>query len=433
MSERDRIGAALAAATCALLGTGTANPVQAQEVKRWTLDSALLYYGEDGRRVKDVSASVNAKRDFDDDRFLSFDLSVDTLTGASPSGALATGGPQTFTRPSGNAIYTTSPAEIPLDDTFKDTRIAVGVSWMQPWARLYTVATGFSASDEYDYLHLGLNGSIARDFNDRNTTLSAGVAYSADHIDPVGGTPVALSSMGDVGNLGNRGGTESKDTLDLLIGFTQVLSRTMLMRVNYSYSNSSGYLTDPYKVLSVVDPLTGSTLARTPSGLGPDGQYRFESRPDSRVKQALFGEIKKDFGGKVLDVSARLMTDDWGIDSETLESRLRWPVGGNSYLEPHVRYYMQDAADFYRTSLVAGQPLPRYASADFRLGEFDGLTVGLKYGQTTASGNEWSARVEYYQQRGKLESAGLFGTQRAYEQLPELDAVIAQFSYRFSL
>jgi len=28
------------------------------------------------------------------------------------------------------------------------------------------------------------------------------------------------------------------------------------LRLNYSYSDSSGYLTDPYKILSVVDPVT---------------------------------------------------------------------------------------------------------------------------------------------------------------------------------
>ena len=60
------------------------------------------------------------------------------------------------------------------------------------------------------------------------------------------------------------GGSESKDVLDLLLGFTQVLDRTTVLRVNYSYSDSSGYLNDPYKILSVVDPLTGDTITRTP-------------------------------------------------------------------------------------------------------------------------------------------------------------------------
>ena len=79
-----------------------------------------------------------------------------------------------------------------------------------------------------------------------------------------------LAQMLDVGDGRNKlGGSDSKDVLDLLLGFTQVLNRTTVLRVNYSYSDSSGYLNDPYKILSVVDPLTGDTLARAPIGQGP--------------------------------------------------------------------------------------------------------------------------------------------------------------------
>ena len=77
--------------------------------------------------------------------------------------------------------------------------------------------------------------------------------------------------MLDVGDDSSKAGRDSKDVLDLLLGFTQVIGPTTVLRVNYSYSDSSGYLNDPYKILSVVDPLTGDTLTRTPASgaLGP--------------------------------------------------------------------------------------------------------------------------------------------------------------------
>ena len=97
MTKRDTfIGPAVAAATCTLLGSTAPSVAAAGEADRWDLDTALLYYGEDGDRVRDLSASVMTRRDFDDDRYLSLDLSVDSLTGASPSGAIATGAAQTF-------------------------------------------------------------------------------------------------------------------------------------------------------------------------------------------------------------------------------------------------------------------------------------------------------------------------------------------------
>lgn len=426
------ISTALTAASCALLGTA-ASPAAAEELERWSIDSALLYYAEDDGRVQDVSATVAATRGFEDDRSLGITLTVDTLTGASASGAIALDRPQTFTSPSGNKTYTTPAGEIPLDDTFLDTRYALNVAWTQPLARLYTFSAGIGFSTEYDYTHLGANLGLSRDFNKRNTTLSVGLAYSQDDIDPVGGAPIPLSQMLDVGDNSNKLGTDSKNVLDLLVGITQVLNRTTVMRINYSYSNSSGYLNDPYKILSVVDPLTGDTLSRVPVGEGPNGFYRYESRPDTRTKHSLFAEVKHAFGSPVLHVSYRFMTDDWNIDSHTLETRLRWPIGSASYVEPLLRYYTQNEAEFYRASLVEGAPLPEFASADFRLGNFDATTVGVRFGHRNPSGSEWNARLEYYQQSGEIPSEQIIGNQASREQYPDLGAVILQFGYRFAL
>jgi hypothetical protein len=437
MAANDRrIGAALAAATCTLLGAGKPTSASAADgVNAWEFDTALLYYGESDNRVRDISLSALAKRILEDERHLDLSLSVDTLTGASPSGAIATDGAQTFTSPSGRAVYSTPPNEIPLDDTFLDTRVAVSSRWTQPLARVYTASAGVNFSTEYDYTHIGADLGLTRDFNQRNTTLSAAIAYSQDDVDPVGGVPAALSQMLDVGDLSNRNGAESKDVLDVLIGVAQVINRTTLLRVNYSFSDSSGYLSDPYKFLSVVDPVTGDTLIHTPlpGAEGPSGIYRFDSRPDGRTKHGLYAEAKHAFGGKVLDLSYRFMTDDWEIDSHTLDARLRWPLGGVGYLEPHVRYYTQTAADFYRVSLSNGEPLPQFASADSRLGDFDAITVGVKFGRETQRGAEWSARIELYQQNANVPDSLLIGNQLTRERSLDLNAVIAQISYRFGL
>jgi hypothetical protein len=351
--------------------------------------------------------------------------------------------PQTFTRPSGAGTYTIRPGDVPLDDTFLDTRVALTGTWTQPLGRLNTLSVGASFSTEYDYTHLGLNARFARDFNQRNTTLSAGVAIASDEIDPVGGTPDALTPMRDASDEADDGGsngdddarrgTQSKDVLDFVVGVTQVLSRNTIVQLNYSYSDSSGYLTDPYKVLSVVDPLTGLAVPRVPPpGVdGPDHLYFYESRPDSRSKHSLYAQAKHDMGGTVLDVSYRYMTDDWDIDSHTIDARLRWPLGSRAYLEPHLRYYAQTEANFYTASLLDGVPIPAYASNDYRLGRFDAITAGLKYGWQTRGGKDMSVRLELYQQRGDVPGELLVGDQSASWVFPDLDAVIAQFSFRF--
>jgi len=423
----------LATATCALLGTTSVAPVSADEVPDWTFDTALLYYGESDDRVQDLSLNVLAVRDFLDDRSLSLTLGVDTLTGATPIGAVPFDGPQTFTTPSGKKTSTVPADEIPLDDSFLDTRVALAASWQQPLGRLSTLSAGATVSNEYDYTHLGANVTYARDFNKRNTTLSLGAAYASDSLDPVGGAPMPLTPMLDVGDLSNRMGDQDKDVMDLVLGVSQVVNRNLVVQLNYSWSNADGYLNDPYKIVSLVDPLTGDPVPRVPTpGIdGPSHEYLFESRPDTRTKHSLYGKAKFHQSGRVLDVSYRYMTDDWEIDSHTLDLRYRWPLGGQGYIEPHVRYYSQTNAEFYVAGLDSSLPVPEYASADYRLGDFDAATVGVKYGRKTRSGNTWSIRLEYYTTDGSVPDELLVGKKADRDIYPNLDAIIAQFSYSF--
>ena len=55
--------------------------------------------------------------------------------------------------------------------------------------------SAFSASDEYDYFHLGGNLRFEHDFNMKNTTAFIGLAYGQDEIKPVGGAPIGLTPM----------------------------------------------------------------------------------------------------------------------------------------------------------------------------------------------------------------------------------------------
>jgi len=427
------VSATLAAATCSLLGTAPVASVQAKEADGWDFNTALLYYGEDGGRVQDLSLNILTRLALVDDRALSLGVTVDTLTGATPNGAIRQAVPQTFTRPSGNGTYTIAAGGLPLDDTFKDTRVALTAGWEQTLGRLWRTSIGFSGSKEFDYLHLGLTGSVARDFNKRNTTLSAGLAVARDSLDPVGGTPEGFAPMPDVGDDSNKIGSQDKDVIDAIFGVTQVLSRNLIVQLNYSYSNASGYLSDPYKVLSVVDGVTGDTLTRVPGpgARGPSHEFRFENRPDERTKHSVYAQAKYYMGGKVLDASYRYMTDDWDIDSHTADVRLRWPLAGTSYLEPHLRFYTQTEAGFYTISLVDGVELPAYASSDYRLGNFDALTAGIKYGWETRDGHEISVRLEGYRQSGTIPADRLIGNQVGRETYPDMTAAILQFSYQF--
>mgnify|MGYP003386451935 CR=1 FL=1 len=341
-TEKTNIKAALTLATAALLGTSNlaeANTVTTPSAKEnsWDFDSALLFYSEVDR-VSAAEAIFNAKKTFANDEILNLKLTVDALTGASANGAVAQPNVQTFTRPSGKGEYTIAAGDTPLDDTFHDTRVQLNAQWTQPIAPNYTASGGVHISKEYDYLSLGVNGNLAFDFDRKNSTFSAGFSYFQDTFTPEGGIPKAFSSMPKVSDSADDfaetriESEDTKTTTDILLGFTQVINRRMITQFNYSYSIVDGYLTDPFKVISKVDGVTGFTQ---------DNIY--ESRPDSRVKQSLYAQSLYHFDSVVLDVSYRYMWDDWEIDSHTIDTRFRIPLGDafgtESYIQPHFRLY----------------------------------------------------------------------------------------------
>ena len=436
-NEKSNIKAALTIATAALLGTSPLTQADtvttSVDESSWEFDSAMLFYSE-ADRVSAGEAIFNATKTFANDETLNLKLTVDALTGASANGAVAQPNVQTFTRPSGNGQYTIAAGDTPLDDTFQDTRVQFNAQWTQPIAPNYTASAGLHISKEYDYLSLGVNGNLAYDFNRKNSTFSAGFSYFQDTFTPEGGVPTPLGSM----LIGNSGlptwkddfaatridSEDTKTTTDILLGFTQVINRRMITQFNYSYSMVDGYLMDPFKVISVVNGASGLTQDNL-----------FESRPDSRVKQSVYAQSIYHFDSTVLDVSYRYMWDDWEIDSHTIDTRFRIPLGNafgtESYIQPHFRIYQQSAAEFYKPFLIDGDPLPEYASADYRIGEMTTYTVGLKYGLLVNNGHELSFRLEYYRQTPTDAGFEEPGVLKDVDLYPTIDAIIAQVTYSF--
>ncbi len=344
------------------------------------------------------------------------------MSGASPNGATITDRVQTFARPSGRSTYDIAAGDQPLDDTFKDSRSAVSVQYQFPLDRLTRISAGLAYSDEYDYTSMGFNASVARDFNNKNTTVSFGLAFVSDSIDPEGDIPIPFAATSLLEGAQPRLDTnDDKTVTDILLGVTQVINRKTLMQLNYSFSSSDGYLTEPYKILSQVDGVSGETLS-----------YLHESRPDTRDKHSVYWKTKYGLGnGNVIDFSYRYLWDDWDIASHTADFRYRMDLSDKFYVEPHLRYYTQQEADFYTHSLVSGQVLPAAASADPRLGAFDGITYGAKFGYRLNARSEISLRLELYDQTGDTVGNPI-GIQNNFDLFPDLEATIVQFSYSYS-
>jgi hypothetical protein len=308
-----------------------------------------------------------------------------------------------------------APNETPLDDTFEDERIAFSLNWEKPVDRNNRRNLGFNVSTENDFFSLSGNARWQHDMNQKNTTLTYGINLEHDEIDPIGGTPLPLSSMVDQRTMG---GTESRDVVDLIFGVTQVIDRSSLFQINLSLSDSDGYMTDPYKFVSVVDD-TGEPINQL-----------FESRPGNRSRQSIFGKYKKALANDdIFTASYRYMTDDWEIDSHTFDFTYRYKIDNGYFVEPHLRFYEQTAADFYRYFLLDSETVPEFVSADYRLGELETTTVGIKLGRDIDDNHAWSARLEYYLQTGESSPSEAIGQLSQQDLFPDVEAWILQFNY----
>ena len=402
-------------AGCALLMA--AGAAHAEETKDWQVDSAVLYYKESAGRVQAIEPVINVKHDFGDEHILGLKFTYDSLTGGSPTGGVVATSSQTTVSPSGKSYTTVKPGDIPLDSNFKDQRFALDGSWSQPLGNDFKVALGAGFSHERDWTAATANAGLAKDFLQHNLTVNVGVSSEYDRINPVGGIPSALSNAAF--NL--RSGNESRNGVGGQLGFTMVLSRNWLVRANFNYDRSSGYQTDPYKIVSVVnnDGTVASSL--------------YESRPDQRARKSVYLESRVGLrNDDALSISYRRMQDDWGIHSDTAEVKYHYAIDDRTYVEPHIRWYQQTAADFYSVMLHSGNAVPTYVSADSRLGAFSAPTVGIKVGRTDEDGNELSVRLDYYQQSGKNVEKGP-GLLAPYDLYPGMKAVMLQVGWRFGL
>jgi hypothetical protein len=429
---------ALAAAVTGLLG----GAAQAEGLKvpaaapaaTWQADAAVLLYKEGDGRVTALEPVISLRRNDGNDRATGLRLTLDTLTGASPNGAVAQPTAQTFTSPSGKGTYTAAAGQTPLNPEFRDTRIALLASHERPLGADQRGSFSANVSAEHDFASFGLSGSWTRDFDNKNRTLSLGLSTEFDRINPEGGVPVERGvAFAGTSGASNKG-SDSRYVVDLLAGFTQVMSRRWITQVSYNLGRGSGYHSDPYKILSVID---GS------SGLVTGDRYINESRPRSRTRHSLNVQSKWHLTQDVVDLSYRYYRDDWGVSAHTLDGRYRWELGshggsgdGGPYIEPHLRWYRQSAADFYRTWLTEGGEYvsgaagrsPAYASADTRLAAFTGQTLGVKLGLPTGQGREWTLRVETYRQKID-QPANAPGALRSLDLTPDLKAFTLMVGY----
>lgn len=398
----------LSIATCCLLSQ---NVLAASEIDNaWEIDSSLLYYSED-ERVSVTKLIGMVKRVVSESDSATIRAVLDTMSGPTPTGAVRQSTPS-FTGASGGGI--SAGASTASLAHFDDTRVAMSLDWTHTHSRLLDITYSGAVSVENDYRSFSAGAKLEKETENHNYKFTFGVAATMDDVFRVGdnSTPKPLTLVVDNVFFGEG----EKNSVDAIVGVTHVINRRTLGQLNLAYGSTKGYLTDPYKVFSVV----GNT--------GAEAEQYYEKRPGSRTRTTLAGNIIHQLypGKDIIDASYRYYTDDWDVDSHTFRVAYKHKYNSNQFIEPYVRLYTQTKAYFYQNSILndpadlipTSSILPDFVSADYRLDDMWDITLGTSYGFSTDTNGKFRARLAYFYQ--SFDNA-TFDTNKA---------IIAQVSYK---
>ncbi|MCD8523330.1 MAG: DUF3570 domain-containing protein [Saccharospirillaceae bacterium] len=289
--------------------------------------------------------------------------SYESLSGASPL--------QTFENSSGQSEVIMSGASI--DESRQDAQIQLSRYFSRG-----TLGGGWYYSSENDYQAQAWNLAGSLELWAGMTTLNAGLSQSDDRLSPVDTSLSVNRQLAD---------DQSRQRQEGYLGISQILNKYEVLQLTLGYSQSSGYLSDPYRTIDL--------------------------RPDNRDSQTL--SLMYRFFMKPWDGAAhcnyRLYRDSWGVDSHTLE--LRWYqnpgrfIGRDWRANIGSRVYRQQAADFYS---LASSASGAAQSNDARLSAYGAITLELGIDLLWSHALEFSLSGQRYRSR---ESWGPQGSEAA--------------------
>ena len=305
---------------------------------------------EDKNRIRVDSQYAQVDLDIGTDTHLKVMGLLDSIAGATPTGE----------RPATGNIVPKAKME--------DRRKAWTADLAHQFSRV-NVSAGYGVSRESDYVSDGWSLNTVTDFNDKNTNLLLGY----------GGTKDTISEW----KL-NWTKQRHKEGSDFIAGITQLLNPNTSVTANVVYGTASGFMSDPYKIVST-----------TRLDLDPGTYYTPpENRPEVKTKVSLFFGLNYNverLNGAV-DFSYRHYHDSFGITSHT--TYLAWiqKFGQHVIVQPSIRFYRQSASDFYYYNLDRSRITTSYEpvleetgtgkapfySSDYRLSYLQTIDLGLK-------------------------------------------------------
>jgi hypothetical protein len=229
------------------------------------------------------------------------------------------------------------------------TETSIGVDYLRGDT---SMSLGLAKSDENDYQAETLNLGISQEVFGGLTTISMGYTRGADDVSERG-SPFS----------------DQADHWRYRLGVSQVLTRNLLLGVDYEAIADEGYLNNPYRRVRYLDP--GS-----PTGYS----YQDEVYPRTRDSNAVAVRARYHLPYRAaVSAGYRYFDDSWGISASTIEIGYTHPRNRFVY-DVGYRFYTQTAADFY-SDLFPYANAQNFLARDKELSTFTshGLRFGVGY------------------------------------------------------
>ncbi len=322
-------------------------------------------------------------------------------------------------------------------ETRKQGDFKLGYEWDEA---ALNIGGGLSVEPDYVSSFGNMGGRL--DFNQKLTTLDFGLSYTnsdtsaiMDHdAEPYVIKTAFAQQIQQTGGLsiihGNR-----QDWAGSL-GLSQILNKNAVVTANIGYTHSTGYMNNPYKAVTIIfaDPTSLGSDPSHPQALVGDVKTFLEQRPNERNQFTTGSRYIQHIGfaDAALHLDYRFFHDDWGINAHTFEADWVQPIASTWTVTPKIRYYTQDAANFYYPYIISKQAfsktvitgydandlpittttaynpnkLPANFSSDQRLSAFGALSGGVTINKKLSKAISLEAGFEYYTHAGSLKLGG---------------------------
>ena len=211
---------------------------------------------------------------------------------------------------------------------------------------LYSV--GYTNSEENDYSADTAFFSVSQDLFGDLTTVTLGFSRGWDV----------------VGKRDEPDFAEDTNRRNYRVGVSQVLTRNMLLGLNFETITEEGFLNNPYRSIRFLGP--GGSYVRAP-----------EVYPRTRTGNAGSARLKYYLPWRAaVEGQYRFYSDTWGINGHTAGIEYTQPLWGKWTFTGSYRFYTQNAADFY-SDLFPGANYQNFMARDKELASYASHTLGI--------------------------------------------------------